>query len=250
MPKMVLSERWKSRWLYPKDDIDGSSRRGAPRSFVSLHPLWSEDGWQQGGGEYGLTEKKKEVKSTPPPVVSCSCSPPLWSVRTNGHRKDKAEGGRSSLLHGLLVLLVGADVLAGLLPLLAPLALFVFVPPVAVALLAVMPPTAAAANGRRTTEVWRWRRKWDQRGTKRKEGVGRGRRWECGRSKGGKEEGEEENMGEQRGGRRFHSSVLCQEKLFLSNKLFWRKKCLRKKWLNRIDIVLFVPHFQCWIFNV
>lgn len=59
MPKMVLSERWKSRWLYPKDDIDGSSRRGAPRSFVSLHPLWSEDGWQQGGGEYGLTEKKK-----------------------------------------------------------------------------------------------------------------------------------------------------------------------------------------------
>lgn len=50
------------------------------------------------------------------------------------------------LLHGLLVLLVCADVFAGLFALLAPLALLVFVPPVAVALLAVVPPPAAAAN--------------------------------------------------------------------------------------------------------
>lgn len=53
---------------------------------------------------------------------------------------------RRHLLHGLLVLLVCADVLAGLFALLAPLALLVFVPPVAVALLAVVPPPAAAAN--------------------------------------------------------------------------------------------------------
>ena len=49
-------------------------------------------------------------------------------------------------LHGLLVLLVPARLLAWLLALLAPLALFVFVSAVAVALLAVVPPPAAAAG--------------------------------------------------------------------------------------------------------
>lgn len=67
-------------------------------------------------------------------------------VSTRGREKRRRRG---RLLHGVLVLLVGADVLAGLLALLAPFALLVFVPPVAVALLAVMPPSAAAANERR-----------------------------------------------------------------------------------------------------
>lgn len=70
-----------------------------------------------------------------------------WTkVRKRGREKRRRRG---RLLHGVLVLLVGADVLAGLLALLAPLALLVFVPPVAVALFAVMPPPAAAANERR-----------------------------------------------------------------------------------------------------
>lgn len=70
-----------------------------------------------------------------------------WTkVRKRGREKRRRWG---RLLHGVLVLLVGADVLAGLLALLAPLALLVFVPPVAVALFAVMPPPAAAANERR-----------------------------------------------------------------------------------------------------
>lgn len=52
-----------------------------------------------------------------------------------------------SLLHGVLVLLLCVDLLTGLFALLAPLALLVFVPPVAVALLAVVSPPAAAADG-------------------------------------------------------------------------------------------------------
>lgn len=72
------------------------------------------------------------------------------------------------LLHGVLVLLVATDVFAGLLALLAPLALLVFVPPVAVALLTVMPPPAAAANGR-------------GRGENARKGQRRGRRREIGR---------------------------------------------------------------------
>lgn len=69
-----------------------------------------------------------------------------WTKRKRGREKRRRWG---RLLHGVLVLLVGADVLAGFLALLAPLALLVFVPPVAVALFAVMPPPAAAANERR-----------------------------------------------------------------------------------------------------
>ena len=76
---------------------------------------------------------------------------------------------RSSLwsLHGLLVLLVPAGLLAWLLALLAPLALFVFVSAVAVALLAVVPPPAAAAGeevrwggGEGEEVVERGRRRW------------------------------------------------------------------------------------------
>lgn len=69
-----------------------------------------------------------------------------WKDRS-GDRQTKREktGGGRSLLHGLLVFLVCADILAGLFALLAPLALLVFVPSVAVAFLAVVPPPAAAA---------------------------------------------------------------------------------------------------------
>lgn len=58
-----------------------------------------------------------------------------------------------SLLHSLLVLLICTHILTSLFALLAPLALLVFVSPVAVALLAVVSPsTAAAARIRRRTE--------------------------------------------------------------------------------------------------
>lgn len=80
--------------------------------------------------------------------------PFLLSHLGGRHRGTDGTGDRQrqnrrglSLFHGFLVLLVCADVLAGLLALLAPLALLVFVPPVAVALLAVVPPPATAARG-------------------------------------------------------------------------------------------------------
>lgn len=89
-------------------------------------------------------------------LVSRSFSPFLVSMETNEGMKD---GRWSSLLHGFLILLVSADLLAGLFALLAPLALLVFVPPVAVPLLAVVPPPATAAN-----ERWRGqeRKKWSE----------------------------------------------------------------------------------------
>lgn len=100
------------------------------------------------------------------------------------------------LLHGVLVLLVAADVLAGFLALLAPLALLVFVPPVAVALLAVMPPPAAAANGRRRREntqkgQWRGGRR-EVGGEMQQRATGRARRDERGQ-KGGEENGERQD---------------------------------------------------------
>lgn len=49
-------------------------------------------------------------------------------------------------LHCLLVLLVSGHLFAGLLALLVPLAFFVFVSTVAVALFTVVPPPAAAAE--------------------------------------------------------------------------------------------------------
>lgn len=85
-----------------------------------------------------------------------------WRDRL-GLEKDRETKRKSrrwwSLLHGLLVLLVCADVLIGLFALLAPLALLVFVPPVAVALLAVVPPSAAAANGRRRMKACKGQRR-------------------------------------------------------------------------------------------
>lgn len=78
-------------------------------------------------------------------LVSRSFSPFLVSMETNEGMKD---GKWSSLLHGFLILLVCADLLAGLFALLAPLALLVFVPSVAVPLLTVVPPPATAANER------------------------------------------------------------------------------------------------------
>lgn len=64
-----------------------------------------------------------------------------------GQQRQAGGEEAGSLLHGVLVLLLCTGVLAGLFALLAPLALLVFVPPVAVALLAVMSPPAAAADG-------------------------------------------------------------------------------------------------------
>lgn len=78
-------------------------------------------------------------------------SPFLVSMETNGERGKNRR--RSALLYGLLVLLVSTYLLTGLFALFASLALLVFVPPVAVTLLAVMPPSATAANERRKRRV-------------------------------------------------------------------------------------------------
>lgn len=100
-------------------------------------------------------------------LVLLVCAHPLLfplGGETQPERRDRrqTDGGREgdrrrrgSLLHARLVLLVCADLLAGVFALLAPLALLVFVPPVAVALLAVVPPPATAANPRRRTEGWK-----------------------------------------------------------------------------------------------
>lgn len=61
-------------------------------------------------------------------------------METDSNREERLQS-----LHGLLVPLVCADLLARLFAFFAPLALLVFVPPVAVALLAVVPPPATAA---------------------------------------------------------------------------------------------------------
>lgn len=79
-------------------------------------------------------------------LVCAHLLPFLLSHLGGRHGGTDRTRDRQTLLHGLLVLLVCADLLAGLFALLAPLALLVFVPPVAVALLAVVPPPATAAN--------------------------------------------------------------------------------------------------------
>lgn len=76
----------------------------------------------------------------------------LLRWRDRRRQKDNNREERLQSLHGLLVPLVCADLLARLFALFAPLALLVFVPSVAVALLAVVPPSATAANGRRRTK--------------------------------------------------------------------------------------------------
>lgn len=67
-------------------------------------------------------------------------------IRGGEREEKKGKWKKQSLLHGLLVLLICTHLLAGLLALLAPLTLLVFVPSMAVTLLAVVPPSTAAAN--------------------------------------------------------------------------------------------------------
>ncbi len=117
---------------------------------------------------------------------------------TDRERERERKNGRWwSLLHGLLVLLVCADLLAGLFALLAPLALLVFVPPVAVALLAVVPPPATAANGRRRARVRKGQRRWrgirEVEGRDQRESTGQG-----GKAIRGREIKKKRSMGERK----------------------------------------------------
>lgn len=100
---------------------------------------------------------------------SCLCfssyTDRITDTREGGEREDRQTEWWCSLLHGILVLLVCIDVLTGLFALLAPLALLMFVPPVAVALLAVMSPPAATANEWRKMKWWGVRKGEGKRGS-------------------------------------------------------------------------------------